>query len=225
MTTTWNKTRSGSSDGSVDTDAPVDETYFIHHVTQDFLDLGTGAVEVALDEVYQVSGPDEAEYIRTDVWETSETPSSRDPWTIVKLASDFDTTATTGQTTALGFTPAASTQYVFEAYLAISTDTATNGVRPGIRFPSGVVFSIARSEAPTSATASAIRFWGPDSDNGAASTGLASADESWFAKIEGMFKTDSAPSGDCYVSIKAEAGGGGGTITLLAGSVLMYRTV
>ncbi len=62
-----------------------------------------------------------------------------DPWTYIKLASDFTTSSATAvDVTGLAFTPAANLDYEFNAVLRTRTNTATVGPRPGLAWATGL---------------------------------------------------------------------------------------
>jgi hypothetical protein len=64
-----------------------------------------------------------------------------DPWTRVKLAADFTTAvATFGNITGFTYTPPATSDFIIEADLLLSTTTIANLPRVGVSLPAGMQF-------------------------------------------------------------------------------------
>lgn len=148
-----------------------------------------------------------------------------DPWTYLRLASDFTTTSSTAvDVTGLGFAPAASGRYEFEGTLMLRTATATVNARVGLAWPTGGTDGVAMiSESQTAGGA-------PLSANGninasllIAVGGLPNTTQSWPAWLDGMFLAGATPSGQVRVQLASETAGT--TVRLVAGSFLRYRTV
>lgn len=123
----------------------------------------------------------------------------------------------------MNFTPAAGTRYLVEIHVLLRTATATVGARPGISWPTGLSDSGAWLQAPNSATAYAQRSWGAASTASAASTGLPDTTNSHLAIGGAYFITDGSPSGTFGLTLASETGGT--SVTMRAGSILMYRTI
>jgi hypothetical protein len=144
-----------------------------------------------------------------------------DPWTIVKLANDFTTSATAnGNVTGLYFTPAAGKTYIVYGGFMLRTATATVGARPGIAWPT-VEDGAAWVDAPNSLTAAAMRIWGTRTTQNAASTGLADTASSHYAKLEAIIVAGASPSGNFQITLASETAGT--VVRMRAGSYLMYR--
>ena len=147
-----------------------------------------------------------------------------DPWTIVKLASDFPTTnATNTNVTGLAFTPAINKTYYVLGTLMLRTATASVGARPGIAWPANLTDGTARVEASTALTTSVLRSWGAKTTQNAASTGLADTVSSHYSKLEALIVAGPTPSGNFQVTLASETAGT--TVTMKAGSYIMYREI
>lgn len=150
--------------------------------------------------------------------------NASDPWTYVKLASDFPTTSATAvDITGMAFTPAANTQYEFEACLLLRTATTTVGPRPGLAWPTGGTDGVADIVMPTSATAQVLVFGNINAALLAAVGGLPNTTQSYPSRIRGTFIAGASPSGNVRLQLASETAGT--TVTAKAGSWLKYRTV
>jgi hypothetical protein len=147
-----------------------------------------------------------------------------DPWTYVKLGSNFVTSlATNANVTGLSFTPSANLTYVVEGFFLLRTATATVGARPGIAWPTGMSDSTAQITAPNSATASAFRNVDSTTTQNAASTGLANTTSSHPGTLWATFVTGASPSGSFQITLASETAGT--SVTMRAGSWIRYRTI
>jgi hypothetical protein len=147
-----------------------------------------------------------------------------DPWTIIKLASDFGTTNSSNTSvTNLYFTPGASKKYAVYGGFLLRTATATVGARPGIAWPSNITDAGAWMDAPNSATAAAMQIWGTIATANAASTGLANTTASHYSRLEALVLTASNVSGNFQITLASETAGT--TVTMKAGSYIMYREI
>lgn len=156
------------------------------------------------------------------VWATPAAGGS-DPWTKVILAADFPTSATAnGAVTGMSFVPAANKRYLVEVHLLLRTATATVGPRPGFSWPT-VSDGGAWMQAPNSATAYALRAWGPRTTQNAASTGIPDTTNSHMAIGGALIVSGASPSGSFGLTLASETAGT--VVTMKAGSVLMYREI
>jgi hypothetical protein len=153
------------------------------------------------------------------------TPSGgADPWTYIKLGSDFVTSSATAvDVTGLAFTPAANTSYEFEALLLTRTATATVGPRPGLAWPTGGTDGVAQLYMPTSGTAQVLVFGNINASLLAAVGGLPNTTQSYPSRILGNFIAGATPSGTVKVQLASETGGT--NVTAKAGSYLKYRII
>lgn len=150
--------------------------------------------------------------------------SGSDPWTYVKLASDFTTTSgTVVAVTGLEFTPDANTSYEFECLLLCRTATTTVGPRPGLAWPTGGTDGVADIYMPTSATSQVLAFGNINTPLLAAVGGLPNTTQSYPARIGGIFIAGASPSGTVKVLLASETAGA--TVTAKAGSFLKYRAI
>lgn len=147
-----------------------------------------------------------------------------DPWTYLKLGSDFVTSnATAVDVTGLAFTPAANTQYEFEAVLLLRTATTTVGPRPGLAWPTGGTDGVADIVMPTSATAQVLVFGNINAALLAAVGGLPNTTQSYPSRIRGTFLAGASPSGTVKIQLASETGGT--NVTAKTGSFLKYRAI
>lgn len=145
-----------------------------------------------------------------------------DPWTYVKLASDFVTgSATAVDVTGLAFTPAANKSYEFEAQLRCRTATATVGPRPGLAWPTGATDGVAMVDMPTSATARVLVNGNVNAALLTAVGGLPNTTQSYPAAIYGNITMGASPSGAVRVQLASETAAT--NVTIKAGSYLKYR--
>jgi len=132
-----------------------------------------------------------------------------DPWTRIKLASDFVTSlATNENVTGLAFTPAINKTYLIFGYFLLRTATATVGARPGVAWPANLTDATMRMEAANSLTVSALRSWGTTAD-------------SHWGSLDGIMITSGTTSGNFQITLATETAGT--NVTIKAGSILMYR--
>lgn len=145
-----------------------------------------------------------------------------DQWTYIRLSADFSTTSTTAvDITGLAFTPAANTNYEFEATLLCRSTAITDGVQPGLAWPTGGTDGVVTIRVPTSFNASR-----EDHGNIAAAllsgaSSFPSTTNSYGATVRGMFIAGATPSGTIKLQLASEAGS---SVTVKAGSFLRYRT-
>lgn len=151
--------------------------------------------------------------------------AAADPWTYVKLASDFVTSSATAvDVTGLQFTPAANKSYIFEAQLLTRTATTTVGARPGIAWQAGTITdAVVEVRQSTSATAQVLAFGNGGAAVQAIGTGLPNTTQSWPAKIAGTMIIGATPSGNLRVIVASETAGT--NVTIKAGSWLRYREI
>jgi hypothetical protein len=147
------------------------------------------------------------------------------------VTTEFSTTSGTavdvirdGASAVFGFTPAADTQYEFEALLFTRTPTtATVGVRPGLAWATGLTNGVAELENPTSATAVSRVFGNFNAALLAAVGGLPNTTQSYPARIRGSVRAGASPSGLVRVQCASETGGT--AVRIEVGSFLKYRIV
>ena len=154
------------------------------------------------------------------------TPSgSSDPWTYVKLGSDFTTTSSTAVSiTGLAFTPDANTQYEFEVCLLTRTAAAATGPRPGIAWATiGLTDGVADIYQTSSATAEVQQHGNSNAAVLSPVGGLPNTTQSYSGRIYGTAIMGASPTGDVQITLASETGGT--TVTAKAGSYLKYRII
>ena len=147
-----------------------------------------------------------------------------DPWTVLRLASDFPTTSATAvNVTGLAFTPLANTTYEFSGIFLTRTATATVGPRPGCAWPTGCTDGVASVQQSSSATANVFANGNIAAAVLAPVGGVPNTTASWPAFLWGTFVTGASPSGTFRVQLASETNGT--TVTMKAGSSLRYRAL
>ena len=150
--------------------------------------------------------------------------SGSDPWTFVKLASDFTTSAITNDNVpGLAFTPAANKTYLIIGKFLLRTATATVGPRTGVAWPSGLADGVARMEGSNSLTTVAIRTWGAKTTQNTGSTGVATTVDSHYGELEAHIIVGASPSGAFQITLASETAGT--VVTMKAGSFIAYREI
>lgn len=150
--------------------------------------------------------------------------SGSDPWTYLRLSSDFTTTSATAvDITGLGFTPSANTRYEVEAVLRVRTATTTVGPRPGVAWPTGCTDGVADVRVSSSATAEVQAKGNINAAVLAPVGGLPSTTLSYPAFIKASFDAGATPGSTFRAQLASETAGT--TVTAKAGSFLKYRTV
>jgi hypothetical protein len=155
-----------------------------------------------------------------------------DGWTYVKVTSDFTTSLATfsdvlvaAAGAALGFTPAANTDYEVEGALLIATATATVGPRPGFTWGTGYQYGACRIAVPTALTTEAIQhntIGTVAGTNQAPVGGLPTTGAPYFAWIDATFRSGTTPT-PFKVQLASETAGT--VVTIKAGSFIRYRTI
>lgn len=147
-----------------------------------------------------------------------------DPWTYVKLASDFTTgNATPTNVTGLAFAPAASQTYVIEGMLLLRPSSATVGARPGIAWPTGSTDGAAYVDAPSTAAAVIMSFGNPSAAHQALSTGQPTTTASWLGSLMATLIMGAGPGGNFQVTLQSETAAT--NVTMRAGSWIRWRTI
>lgn len=155
------------------------------------------------------------QYIITDA-------ADPDPWTYIKLGSDFVTgSATAVDITGLAFTPAANTTYEFEAVLLTRTATATVGPRPGVAWPTGMTDGVVEIYQPSAVGTQVMQFGNINAAVLAPVGGLPNTTQSYKATIIGMIIAGATPGGTMKMQLASETAAT--NVTVKAGSYLKYR--
>lgn len=166
--------------------------------------------------------PSGSNFLRGDlVWAAPSGGS--DPWTYVRLASDFPTTSATAvDVTGLSLTPSANLRYEIEGLLLLRTNTTTVGPRPGIAWPTGMTDGVATIDTSSSATARLLTNGNIGASMLAAVGGLPNTTQSWPAKIHATLIAGASPSGTFRLQLASETAGT--TVTMKANSWFRWRT-
>ncbi len=152
-----------------------------------------------------------------------------DPWTYKKLASDYTTTSATLATISIGgvsldFTPAANTNYEFEALLMLRTSTATNNPRTAVAWPTGMTDGVTTIQQTGSTATTLVYTSGSIAATvQVAAGGLPDNTNGWPCFIKGVMRAGATPGSTLRIQMAAETAGG--TMTVETGSFLKYRTV
>ena len=168
--------------------------------------------------------PDGTKFVRDDG--TLAVPGGgADPWTYVRLTSDFVTnSASAVDVTGLAFTPAANTRYEFEAVLLLRTTTTTVNPRAGLAWPTGMTDGVAQIIESQAATGTPLFASGnPNAALLIAVGGLPNTTQSWPARVSGMVLAGASPSGAVRVQLASETAGT--NVTVKAESFIRYRTI
>lgn len=146
-----------------------------------------------------------------------------DPWTYLKLASDFTTSSATAvDVTGLAFTPAANLLYEFEACLMLRTATATVNPRVGLAWPTGMTDGVAAIRAAQTSTTQLLANGNIAAALLVAVGGLANNTQSWPCELKGIAKAGATPSGNIKIQLASETAAT--VVRVVAGSFLKWRT-
>lgn len=147
-----------------------------------------------------------------------------DPWTYIRLASDFTTTSATAvDITGLGFAPAANQRYEFEARLMLRTATATVNPRTGLAWATGLTDGVASINQAQAATTQLMARGNINAALLIAVGGLANNTQSWPCDVRGMAIAGATPSGSISLRLATETAGT--VVTVKAGSFLKHRLI
>lgn len=147
-----------------------------------------------------------------------------DPWTYIKLGSDFPTSSATAvDVTGLAFTPAANTNYEIRGAFLLRTNTATVGPRTGVAWPTGLTDGVARLTV-TSAAGTIVTANGNITAAVLAPVGgLPTTTGSWPGDLLATLRAGASPSGTFKVQLASETNGT--TVTMKAHSWIAYRVI
>ena len=147
-----------------------------------------------------------------------------DPWTYVKLASDFVTSSSTAvDVTGMNFTPTANQTYEIEGCFMLRTATATVGPRPGCAWPTGMTDGVADLWVTSSATARVSQNGNINASVLCPVGGLPNNTQSWPGRLRVLLRSGASPSGTFRVQLASETNGT--NVTMKAQSFLRYRVI
>jgi hypothetical protein len=151
--------------------------------------------------------------------------SGSDPWTYLKITTDFTTSSATAvDITGLSFTPVANLYYEVEMCLMAQTPTATVGPRPGLAWGTGYQYGVVDMYTPSAATTEAMIHARIGTTAGvvlAAIGGLPVINVPYGHRALVSFRAGTSPT-----AFKAQMASetAGTLVTVKAGSFLKYRT-
>lgn len=166
----------------------------------------------------------EIEAVLTGVIASHSHTGGSDPWTYVKLASDFVTSSATAvNVTNFNFTPAINSTYVVEGMFFTRTATATVGVRPGCSWPASLTDGVARFMQTSSAAANVIANGNMNASVLTPVGGNPNNTQSYPATLWASFITGAGTSGNFQIQLASETAGT--NVTLKANSWIRYRVI
>jgi hypothetical protein len=169
-----------------------------------------------------VSG-DVLAYDGVDAWLPVAAGGGSDPWTAVKLASDFVTDLTTYTlVTGFEFTPAANKTYMIEMHALAYGASTLVGIRPGYQAMGGTISCGVNVNVATATGSSTIRNLFGILANPSSATASASATPHLIT-MQGILISGATPSGSFGVTLASESAAS--DVTFIAGSFFRYREV
>ncbi len=178
----------------------------------------------SLKGVAPASGGGTSNFLRADGTWAAPSGGGSDPWTYVKLASDFSTSTTTnGAVTGFSFTPAASQTYIVQGNFLLQSSVTTTGFRPGNSWPTGTTDGATWITSPTTASAFVSGFGVDGTTSNAPGTAAAVVNQSYLGTIQATFVTGASPSGNFQITLASEIAAT--SVTMKAGSWIRYRTI
>ena len=147
-----------------------------------------------------------------------------DPWTYLRLASDFLTSSATAvDVTGLSFAPVATTRYQIEGMFLVRTATATVGPRPGCAWPTGMTDGVAMIDLTSAAAARVLVNGNINAAVLSSVGGLPNTTQSWPAALYATLIAGAAPGSTFRVQLASETAGT--AVRMMAGSWIRYRTI
>lgn len=164
-------------------------------------------------------------YWNGSIWTSVPTSGGgSDPWTILRLSSDFTTTSATAvNVTGLSFTPSASTRYLIYGIFLVRTATATVGPRPGVAWPTGMTDGVVTLYTTSSVSAQVMQNGNINAAVLGPVGGLPNTTQSYPSRIEGYLLAGASPSGTFKIQLASETAGT--TVRMVTGSFIKYRTI
>lgn len=148
-----------------------------------------------------------------------------DPWTYLRLPADCTiSTAAAGDVTnggvLFGFTPAANTNYIWEAVLGIRSATATVNPRLGFAWATGMTDGVCSIEQTSTATAKVMANGNIAASLLVAVGGIPTNTTSWPAICYGSVRAGATPSGNCRMQLATETAN---TVVRVVAAVSYFR--
>jgi hypothetical protein len=143
-------------------------------------------------------------------------------WTYVTLASNELNSTTTAITSALQFSPAASTRYEIEGRFFLQSAATTTGVRWGLVWPSGLTQNAAWGVSPNTLVAFTSRFWGNTTAQAVLATGIGVINEGFYGQLQALMVVGASPGGVFGVTLASEIAAS--EVRIMQNSFIRYRT-
>ena len=165
---------------------------------------------------------DATTFLRGD--QTYAAPSGgSDPWTYVRLVSDFVTSSATAvDVTGMAFTPAANLRYEISGTFLLRTATTTVGPRTGVAWPTGMTDGVVVLRVESAAGTQVMAQGNINAAVLAPVGGLPTNTQSYPGELRGMLLAGATPSGTFKIQLASETAGT--NVTMKAGSFLRWRT-
>lgn len=164
---------------------------------------------------------DNTTYLRGDgAWSSV----TGDPWTKVKLATTYTTSQSSVQDVGLAFTPVAAKTYLIEVILLIQSSDATNGIMPGVAWPSNTDDGAGHIMQVGATVGATVQTWFTHGTNSTtAATTTPNANTTYMAHGRFILSAGASSSGDFKIQVKSE--NNGTNVSVMAGSLLLHREV
>jgi len=156
-------------------------------------------------------------------WEPGSAAGGSDPWTTIKLASNFSVnTKAQAAITGWSFVPLANKTYEFEVRALAICSSASTGVRPGYLAMGGTIACGAEVVTPSTVSASALRNLFGATEQRSGST-AAPTTLPHLVQVNGLLISGASPSGTLQMALASEVAAS--YVTYAAGSFFRYREV
>jgi len=143
-------------------------------------------------------------------------------WTYVTLSSNELNSTTAAVTTALQFSPAASTRYEIEGRFFLQSAATTTGVRWGLVWPSGLTQNAAWGVSPNTLVAFTSRFWGNTTAQAVLATGIGVINDDFYGQLQALMVVGASPGGVFGVTLASEIAAS--EVRIMQNSFIRYRT-
>lgn len=165
---------------------------------------------------------DATTFLRGD--QTYAAPSGgSDPWTYVRLISDFVTSSATAvDVTGMSFTPAANLRYEISGIFLLRTATTTVGPRTGVAWPTGMADGVVVLRVESAAGTQVVAQGNINAAVLVPVGGLPTNTQSYPGELRGMLLAGATPSSTFRIQLASETAGT--NVTIKAGSFIRYRT-
>ena len=149
--------------------------------------------------------------------------SGSDPWTYVRLVSDFPTSSATAvDVTGMSLTPAVNLRYEIEGSFLLRTATTTVGPRLGCAWPTGMTDGVARLDVTSAAGTRVMQNGNVNAAVLGPVGGLPNTTQSWPAGILVTLLAGASPGSTFRIQLATETAAT--NVTMKAGSFFRWRT-